>query len=304
MKKVILHLGLPKTATTLLQQQVFSKLKEQIDYAGVKQPRNLEQDELYSIIWNLVCLDEVGYKKDISGVKALLDSRMQKNTKPFVLSEECFSLDSGETNWQEKFKRLGEVFDNYDVDIMITVRNPISAVFSYYVELYHSVKNKYVNFIDFARNSNRARIYEYQYLNSIIINSFNNPKIDYIPFELLKNDEFIPNVIEILGIKDAGQFVVRNINKKKKIKKGVKSHPKNINTIKSFVFKIPVIRRLLGLHFFKFILKPLFKKIAAIKVPFSQTTIKNPTIQETEELRLKYIESVDFIRSRVEVDYG
>ena len=48
MGKIMIHLGLPKTATTSLQLDFFPKLKKyNIDYIGISQPRGANNDIMF-----------------------------------------------------------------------------------------------------------------------------------------------------------------------------------------------------------------------------------------------------------------
>jgi len=302
-KKVILHIGLPKTATTLLQQHVFTQLNKHIDYVGVKQPRLQNQEALYSDIWTLVCAENSEYHQEIDVVKARIKNRLNSSNKTFVLSEECFCLDSSKTTWQEKLNRLANIFQDYNVQVLVTIRNPISAIFSYYVELYPSIKSEHPNLIDFARNSNLAKIYDYEYLDSVIVSAFGNFKIAYVPFESLKSNRFLPDILNFLGIENKLELELPNINSKQKSEKVVKTHSRNLFSYVVLIMKVPLLSSIIKLPIIKLILKRPQHLLKKLKVPMSQVKIQKPTKNEIVKLNKIYAESIHFINVKMNLDY-
>jgi hypothetical protein len=303
MKKVILHIGLPKTATTLLQQHIFPQLRKYIDYIGVRQPRTLDQESIYADIWNLVCVDQVEYNKSLGVVKARLQNRLDNNDKPFVFSEECFCLDSGSTIWQEKLNRLATIFRDYDIQILVTVRNPISAIFSYYIELYPKIKNKHSDVVHFANESNLSKIYKYKYLESIIISSFGNVNIDYVPFESIKNETFLPLILEAMGIEDRCDLLLPDTNFKKKNHKGVKTQNRNILSYTGFISKNPILSAIIKMPIIRPILDRLRDLLKNFKIPLSHVQIEYPTKIQVANLTLVYEESITFINTKIIFKY-
>jgi hypothetical protein len=303
MKKVILHIGLPKTATTLLQQHVFTKLHQHIDYVGVKQPRSQNQEALYSSIWNLVCAEKSEYSQNIDLVKAKVQSRLNDNNKPFVLSEECFCVDFGNSSWQVKLNRLADIFQGNNVQVLVTIRNPISAIFSYYVELYPTIKSEYSDLIDFSNESNSARIYNYEYLDSVIISAFGNAKVHYVSFESLKSKTFLPDILDFLGIEDRFQFELPNTNYKQKSTIDVKTHNRNILSYLVFIWKVPVLSHFLKLPIVKSVLKVPRNVLSNLNMPMSQTKILKPTQNDIVKLNKQYAESISFINTKTNSGY-
>jgi hypothetical protein len=304
MKKVILHIGLPKTATTLLQQHVFAKLNQKIDYIGIKHPREQEQEPLFVKIWQSVCSEQSEFNQNIDALRDCIKSRLHMNNKPFVLSEECFCLDIGKTSWQEKLNRLASVFNEHEIQMLVTIRNPVSAIFSYYVETYPLIKSKYPDLISFANKSNLAKIYNYEYLDSVIMNAFGNVKICYVPFELLKNKRFLPEILNLIEINDELELELPNSNSKKKSKKGVEIHYKrNISPYFQFIFKIPILSKIIKLPIIESALQWTLNLIIKLTAPMSSVTIKNPTQEELALLNIKYIKSNSFISTKINYEF-
>lgn len=302
-KRVVLHIGLPKTATTLLQQHVFIKLNHKFDYVGVRQPRALPQDDIYSKIWNIVCADIKEYQQQFELVKEHLHLRLNSNDRPFLLSEECFCLDAGQISWQEKLKRLANLFKDYDIQVLVTVRHPVSAIFSYYVELYPSIKSDFKTLIDFVNKSNLAKIYNYEYLDTVINNSFGNIKVEYVPFELLERNTFVKEILTLLGITGEVSFDLPNTNSKKKSQQAVKTHNKNVLSFLMFLLRVPIISHFIRLPMIKLMLRKPIKLVQNLKMPFSQSIIQKPNQQEVFLLNVKYSKSISYINSKTNSGY-
>ncbi|TKF99447.1 hypothetical protein [Vibrio sp. F13] len=304
MAAIILHIGLPKTATTLLQMHVFNKLNKEVDYLGVFQPRTENQDYLYKDIFRLISNSSEQYKGDFNRVKHELESRLNKIEVPLLLSDEMICVDDEFVCWQEKIKRLSELFDGHDVQILVTTREPVSAIFSYYVELYHFIKVTYSNVIDFANKSNLVSIYNYEYLDSVICENFNVAKVNYVPFELLKNDMFVSVILNKLDLKGDVKFEMPNENMKIKSAKGVSTHHKNIFSYFSFISKIPVISTVVGVPVVKKILRKPMALAKKTNMPMSSMVIKKLTDDEISILQGKYANSNIFIESKIDYDYN
>ncbi|NMP16500.1 hypothetical protein [Thalassotalea sp. Y01] len=303
MKKVIIHIGVPKTATTLLQQHVFPNITDHIDYIGVIQPRTSKQDPLYSELWNLVCLDEAEYEVKLDDVKARVRQRVNSNNLPLVISEECFCLNSGETLWQNKLIRLGEVFCEYNVQILITTREPVSALFSFYVELYNSLKLEYADLIDFTDNSNLAKLYDYEYLDSVLRRAFSSADISYVPFELIKSNYFVSAVLDVLGVNQNIVLDLPNTNAKRKSATSIKTNPRSLTFYLLSVRKIRLFSKIIEIPIIKFMGKRFVKAVGDLKVPLSGTKVMRPTEKEIEKLKIKYASSLSFISTKTDVDY-
>jgi hypothetical protein len=300
LKKIVLHLGLPKTATTLLQKNVFSQLDSHIDYLGVIQPRTVEQDRLFVEIMQAIKLDLNSFTNQLDDLKKKLDSRIVGSASPFLLSDECICIDSlfdgGSTNWQEKFQRLGMIFESYHLNILVTIRNPVSAVFSYYVECYQLLRSKYEGVVDFASKSNNARIYDYAYLDQIIEGAFKYKDINYVPFELIENKTFVKNVLNKLDFDFGIDFYTPLVNSKKHSSNGIKLSQGEPRLFFSLIKKVPII----SLVYNKYRIT-LLKKIDFIIN--KKIVVSKMTSSEKDELLRIYSEATKFAEKKVGVKY-
>lgn len=297
MSNIILHLGLPKTATTLLQSHVFNLAPELIDYAGIKQPRNSKQDPLFTVIVECISNDEVAFQMQKMEVIELLKQRLlQLKGRKLLISEECFSLDSGsKCTWQDKYRRLGEIFSTLNsVHILITTREPVSASYSYYVELYQSVKDKYTTPVHFATKSNLCKIYDYQYLDKIIKQSFTGAKVSYVDFSRLKNKTFVEEITSTLNLPISHHLELPNTNSKLKTYGGVQTHSKSVFSYFDQLFIIRLMRK-------SSLLKKTFKKAANwlrdSQVPGSKIVVPNLSQQQKKVLSEYFADSRIFLSS-------
>lgn len=139
---IILHLGLPKTGTTALQQHLFPGL-DSVEYLGVQQPRNRVQHELFLLLRAYVIFG----KGDLDVVRKALNEAVGKG-QPLLFSEEevlIGQLDGSEqhtamgTSWKTKLKRLKNAVSGFKTGAVVTLRDFRQGVFSYYSELIPSI---------------------------------------------------------------------------------------------------------------------------------------------------------------------
>lgn len=187
--KIIVHIGLPKTATTTLQKQFFPVLADNYKdflYLGVLHPRSKDrQIDLYNDICKAVFLGEL-IDVTNSAIKDLLKSR-----KTILVSEEMFTV-SQTYSWKNQLMNLSNLLKGLNYQILVTVREPTSALFSFYTELYdrHSIRVKTKkSFLDVVKYEESFEIFHYQKLSHELINNFEFDRISLFPFEkIIKRD--------------------------------------------------------------------------------------------------------------------
>lgn len=296
MSKVILHIGLPKTATTLLQDHVFNKAVNDIDYAGVIHPRHTKQDELYLKVINCISYDDKHFLLQKAELLPIISRRVSAlGNRNLILSEEGFTVDSNNCTWQKKLVRLGELFKDYQTEILVTTRDPVAAVYSYYVEQFHNVSKVNKDVVDFGNNSNLSKIYQYDYLHSILLNSFRDIPIYYVDFSGLKDGSFISKVTNIVGIHNFDFSSLPSINTKARSSKGVVTHHKNLSNTLS---QTPIARLLGRSAVCKKLLKNIAKYLSMIKIPGTQGVVPFLTAYQKKELENLYHESVYYSRNK------
>ena len=148
--RVILHIGLPKTATTTFQKKVFYPLHEKglINYLG-KKPSSNKSDLFFpvkNVVSSILKDDELLFEKNISSNEAILREILCED-KINVLSEEQLTL-TAKYDPDVVYGRIKRLFQNCDVEIILFIRNQVDMIYSYYVEMY-----KHFYFKDKKRNA-------------------------------------------------------------------------------------------------------------------------------------------------------
>lgn len=138
---VILHLGLPKTATSSLQHNVFQRLHEEgkINFLG----KCLDHDYLsgHTRVLNYVgksVRDAAEERVDIEVARTEL-LRIVKDNCINVLSDEGLMVAyPGRPNLplSKKFQNLSRILQGYNVEVVVTLRSPVEYLYSLYVQLY------------------------------------------------------------------------------------------------------------------------------------------------------------------------
>jgi hypothetical protein len=174
--KIVIHVGLPKTATTSLQTGLFPYIsKEYVEYLGVFQPRGTKNEhELYSVL--------VGYIRnggDVNLVRNLLINKLSEG-KVLLLSEEMIVVGA---KWRECLERLGAALKGLNYQIVVTVREPAEALFSYYCEQYKYYLSKNVSFFDAAMDMEEMMIFHYEILLGALKKSFDINRVIFFSFE-------------------------------------------------------------------------------------------------------------------------
>lgn len=139
--KIVLHLGLPKTATSSLQHNVFQKLHEEkrINFLGKCLNYDLQTTKL----------DVINYKGRFirDGAEGRISINKAREKLASILVVDSINLFSDEglmvaypgrdnLTLSKKLKNLSDIFIGYDVSVVVTLRNPVDYLYSLYVELY------------------------------------------------------------------------------------------------------------------------------------------------------------------------
>lgn len=128
---LLVHIGLPKTATTTLQMDVFPQwaIACGFRYVGVYQPRGGEKDPIYA-----ACMRAIDDPASIVAARGVLRRALEAH-KLLVWSEEMLTVGKADLSWAVKLERLAELVKGFDFRILCTVRDPVDASFSYFVEI-------------------------------------------------------------------------------------------------------------------------------------------------------------------------
>ena len=282
--KLIVHIGLPKTATTSVQISLFQNYNLQdLNYLGVVQPRSKKQKKEYYQFTNALDCKDSKSSKAIFDTKKTLQQLIRKSPQRNILiSEEGITVDGALTNWQVKLSRLGEILKGFEYKVLVTVREPVSASYSLYCELYPKIKNKYPNFMDFFEHSNSVKIYHYDELIKHLHQKFDNKSIHYVQFEELKQgDKFVTSINDIIGIDNKDIIPINNENKKDIGTVGYITEPLNLQHIASNIrgMKIGII--LMNIPVLNLIIKKIYNKVKFIT--FKKEGDEIPFLSESQK---------------------
>lgn len=139
--KILLHLGLPKTATSSLQHNVLQRLhvEGEINFLGKCLNYDLATKKI----------DIVNYAGKFirDAAEGNISIKEARNSLLSVLEEDKLNVFSdeglmvaypGKKNLplSEKINNLADIFSGYDVQVVVALRNPVEYLYSLYVELY------------------------------------------------------------------------------------------------------------------------------------------------------------------------
>ena len=141
MTKILIHLGLPKTATTSLQHNVLQKLHDQgkINFLG----KNLDYCDatgkvtIYNYTGKFI-RDAAEEKITLAEARELLSQHFDKDKLNVFSDEGLMIAYPGQKNLplKQKIENLKKLLEGYDVNIALTLRNPVDYFYSLYVQLY------------------------------------------------------------------------------------------------------------------------------------------------------------------------
>jgi hypothetical protein len=234
MKKLIIHIGYPKTATSTIQDLYFMKLHKEgkINYLG---KGHLLDSELYSPASEVVD-SIINYEFPLSDRKLeLMDNKIN------VLSNEDFPLSFHNIDGQsylpkknplltaERLKKYLETnHADYNVKIVCTIRNQTSLIHSVYTEGYtwyfrHEKSiNTFEKYLKQGLQKKKDGVFLMYYYNDVIeeyAKLFHIDNITVLFFEDLKNDmECIANTFSKIFNQDSQYFInALSIDTNKKI---------------------------------------------------------------------------------------
>jgi hypothetical protein len=146
MFKIIIHMGLGKTATTSLQNNFFLKLhqRKKINFLG-RAFTNTQRDYFnpFGIIMAELRKDPLDIDKEIELRRRF--HTMLASDKVNVISEESLTVTSSQKH-ELVYENLKRITEGCQVQILIGLRNPVDFFYSAYIEMhrwtYHRVKGK------------------------------------------------------------------------------------------------------------------------------------------------------------------
>lgn len=298
MKKIYLHVGLPKTATTSLQQHVFQNLdSKDYRYLGTMQPRSLNTDVLFRDICGYVEAKHPPYSTRDS-IKVTIGREL--SARSVVISEEMFTVDTG-LCWQDKLERLHELFSGFKVDVLVTIREPSKAAFSLYIELWRQLHSRFGDFDGFL-NSNQAKLYDYEYLLKSLYRFFDMSAVQVLPFETLGDNRiFIQSIETFLGTHLQIDRLPRENDTKKR--KGHRVYIKPLSATELLNLKIqqePTALKRLALRILRRTATPLRPLLNKISCSWTSASVQQPNFSYAVNL---YSKSNHWLEEKTGIKY-
>jgi len=125
---LILHIGLPKTATTTLQTHVFPRQKD-CKFIGKYDPGLISPSKLYHRLKQYVVFG----RGDLGALQDALRRETRRSKRPLFISDENFTKGTfkpGSRLVLEKLNRLKEATEGMNALILVTLRPMAEAAFS------------------------------------------------------------------------------------------------------------------------------------------------------------------------------
>ena len=207
----ILHIGLPKTGTTSLQD--FLKTEQSITYLGKFTNSELKKnDKIAEIIRSLL------YNKNKNYFRNILKKHKFNfdKTKNYFYSEEDILTFYSKIPLNEKLKRLKYFLSFYRIrnyKILITERKPLNLIMSQITE--EIIHFKYKKNINFNSLLNDPRIFEYINFKKEISKYFPKKNLLFLKYEKFIMNKKYDELKKLLNIK---KINLPYKNKSKKIK--------------------------------------------------------------------------------------
>lgn len=141
---VFLHIGLPKTATTFLQQKVFTDpafLFLGTDPASSREPTRAE--DFLRIVLSVTGCEEALYELDESENRERA-KRISASDRPVILSSELLSVESKRADRSEIQRRMKKLFPQ--AQVIVFFRNPLDYLRSHYLQMVKGFGSKGYSF--------------------------------------------------------------------------------------------------------------------------------------------------------------
>ncbi|KKA44108.1 MULTISPECIES: hypothetical protein [Salinivibrio] len=297
--RIILHLGLPKTATTSIQHNVFQKLHEEkrINFLGKCLDFDYKSANLNVINYaGKFIRDAAEQALSISEARRQLAISLDNDLLNVFSDEGLMIAYPGKENLplKRKFNNLKAIFEGYDVQVVVTTREPVDYLYSLYVQLYPDYFDRIDSMNSFGKYISRLlaepdnvlfESFFYSKWLKKLQSQFDVTVLDYEDFAKNK-----PNIYQswsdLLLLSEEefqSKFEANKINEKKKVGKEVKE-------VKSFKYiedKVRIFLRNRGLLFllFKWIYNQFGLK-RALRYRYSSRGLHHyPTKEQCDRLR-------------------
>lgn len=243
-KSIVIHLGLPKTGSTALQDVYLSGISSKNSFfLGKSVRKNICHPALVYMREYLSSSENEKYKK------LFLKEIGKIRERRLIVSDEMFVVDTEKCSWQNKIKRLAALINAANINlemVIVLYRDPWDAVYSMYVENYNFVSKEYRNITEYALNCNQALIYKYSCLHEVLCECFGEAKIKYVDYDAIKTDGGVANVLPLMKLPVPEIKKKDRVNEKKKLGNEYISNPASAKDfllrfgfVKNIIRKVP-----------------------------------------------------------------
>ncbi|PKG43429.1 sulfotransferase domain-containing protein [Psychroflexus sp. MES1-P1E] len=155
MKKIILHIGSPKTGSSTLQS-LFNKILKQ-NYIGVGSREAHLNEEIINFVR--------GERQNINDIQNDIYKLLDKNQTLLYSDERVLFEYTSENNWKQQLKKLFDVFNlnQVELSVVIGVRDPVDALPSLYQQM-RNIKSVCLLSLQEFVNTRQASIFNYEML--------------------------------------------------------------------------------------------------------------------------------------------
>ncbi len=298
MSKIYVHIGLPKTATTTLQSQFYPRLPvKKVDYLGVYQPRGSKKSTFFD------CFIQAVNEGDVEKVRRKIEKKLE-DKRSLLISEELIVVSEPQIDWRGKLKNLSEILSGFDYHIIVTVREPVSAMYSFYVELYSFFEKTKMSFTDIVTNHPSMEIYHYNKLFNHLFSFFDSDRVYVVKFEdIIKGN--IDSLQDLIVPQSEVNYRLGGV----KVTNFKKSNHKYVFTGNN-ITSMDLVRKsfkVIGLQDNNLLRKtkgafsPIIKLFDSITV--KEIRVQKPLMEEIEDLRKSLKSEIIFLKERYGIDY-
>ena len=208
--KIFFHLGYPRTGTTFLQKNLFSKNKK-INFIGRKSNYGRQDKFFYHALFQIMELNNTQYKKKKDEILLAFNKVHFSKKKLNIISEEGITCQYSWKNNDMKrtLRRLIEIKKKSKLNIFffMTIRNQQECLISNFQFFYSFYFHKYYSNFDDLINSRNFRtkkiLDSFNYYEIFKIFKKNDEKINFLIYEEFSNNpnKFIVNLSNYLNLK-------------------------------------------------------------------------------------------------------
>lgn len=295
MGKIFVHIGLPKTATSTLQTDVFPKLQdERLKYLGVDGDRKEgKSSEIYYQF-----MDAVESGGEIESIRSKISDSLRECD--LLLSEEMLTVSSAMVPWQVKLDRVAEILSGFDYTVIVSVREPVSALFSYYVELYPRFAK--MGFVESAMSHNDMFIYHYEKLLQKLNQAYGFERLHFVRFEDIAQNNIEPLIRLLKGNREYGEIKYGRHNSR------VKENGKVVSRYKVTPYTLLVTAyRKMGLRNIKLMHRVAYaakRQLSMLdKITLRAVKVAPPSENEIAVLKASMLEEGNALSSRFGIRY-